>query len=649
MQSQSMKSLAIVAAVLGRKNGVKVVVCNDTTARTDGKTIYLPSMGTQELSETVLCKIRGYIDHESAHIRWTDFSVSVDAFLNILEDIRIEQRMMTEYPGSHKNLCKLVEVLVSEGAFGIPDETWHPAAIAGAYTSFRLRADVLGQTPLAPARDKVREHAVQVFGPDRVAALDAYLDGFAPRSTEDCREVKKRILEILFGRQEQPQDADGDGGGEKSSEEAGESASSGTPEGSSNDGGEESSGNPSAPKESGEEESGDSGGESGDSGSSGEPGDSPGDGGEESSGEAGDRDDPRNGPTRQGDGGEESSEESGDSGDPQSSGGNSGDSGQSNGSTFGGDSAGSGSGEAPWEWPKWVEDELATHSIGGYLEKQIGELAASGGWAVGRVQLVEWDESWRDSEARKHFARAEAIGARLRAVLMQHLQSMSLVRNATRRSGTFLNARQLARLAVGDSRVFRGRSWREDTRALVYLVFDRSGSMANVSGHLRKCEYAGIAALALAHALVPVREIEFEAIAFPGIGPYLSVLFLHRMGERVIDPWRMFPFPSGGTPLHAALAYVYQRMVEIQFAEQMPRRKCVIVITDGDPDNRAACISEIRGIRDLGVDLYGIGIPGAKEPTLRFLFGEGNCAVVFEPETLPGVLNRLLIRRVLAA
>lgn len=52
----------------------------------------------------------GYIDHEAAHVRYTDFDILKAAssepvlrhMINIVEDIRIENKQIDYYPGSRK-------------------------------------------------------------------------------------------------------------------------------------------------------------------------------------------------------------------------------------------------------------------------------------------------------------------------------------------------------------------------------------------------------------------------------------------------------------------------------------------------------------------------------------------------------------------
>ena len=66
-----MRSLPLLAAVLGDAYGVEVVIGGDL-AHTDGKTIHLPALPL-EGDATALALARGLLDHEAAHIRETDF------------------------------------------------------------------------------------------------------------------------------------------------------------------------------------------------------------------------------------------------------------------------------------------------------------------------------------------------------------------------------------------------------------------------------------------------------------------------------------------------------------------------------------------------------------------------------------------------
>lgn len=98
---------------LSERFGIRVV-CQGNRCCTDGKTIYLPSL-PDELPEEVVGAIRGYVDHEAAHIlfrsnfriaKWFRDKYGDDgfSFLNCLEDLRVEEAMRRRFPGTKRNL-----------------------------------------------------------------------------------------------------------------------------------------------------------------------------------------------------------------------------------------------------------------------------------------------------------------------------------------------------------------------------------------------------------------------------------------------------------------------------------------------------------------------------------------------------------------
>ena len=108
------KALPMVASVLGKKYGVQVEI-GGNTACTDGKVIRLPTLPLE--SDSVLINlVRGFLDHESAHIRETNFDVLQDKDLtpiikniwNIFEDWRVENQLAKRFPGCRTNLHWLI-------------------------------------------------------------------------------------------------------------------------------------------------------------------------------------------------------------------------------------------------------------------------------------------------------------------------------------------------------------------------------------------------------------------------------------------------------------------------------------------------------------------------------------------------------------
>ncbi|KHK00441.1 cobaltochelatase CobT-related protein [Desulfovibrio sp. TomC] len=110
-----MRSLPLLAAVLGDAYGVEVVIGGDS-AHTDGKTIHLPALPL-EGDATALALARGLLDHEAAHIRETDFEALrhwrstpfAHHIWNSLEDWRVEKRLADLFPGCRQNFRWLIE------------------------------------------------------------------------------------------------------------------------------------------------------------------------------------------------------------------------------------------------------------------------------------------------------------------------------------------------------------------------------------------------------------------------------------------------------------------------------------------------------------------------------------------------------------
>ena len=110
-----MRSLPLVASVLGQKYGVKVEI-GGQVACTDGNTIHLPTLPL-EADDILLKLVRSFTDHESAHIRHTDFELLKDPDLsplikhvfNIFEDWRVEHQLSKIFPGCRSNFNWLID------------------------------------------------------------------------------------------------------------------------------------------------------------------------------------------------------------------------------------------------------------------------------------------------------------------------------------------------------------------------------------------------------------------------------------------------------------------------------------------------------------------------------------------------------------
>lgn len=85
-------------------------------AKTDGKTVFLPNF--KDIDEELYRDLNGFLDHEVAHCKFTDFGVLKKIktqyhmeLLNATEDVRIEREMVKEFPGTIFNLSPLNDKL----------------------------------------------------------------------------------------------------------------------------------------------------------------------------------------------------------------------------------------------------------------------------------------------------------------------------------------------------------------------------------------------------------------------------------------------------------------------------------------------------------------------------------------------------------
>ena len=135
------RSLPLLAAALSDQRGIRVEVGGDK-AYTDGKTIHLPCLPL-DADESLLGAARGYIDHESAHVLFSDFGVLERVtltpiekhFANAIEDVRIESLMSERFPGCAGNFRETARYVLLDKGTTATD----PALAAVNYVLYRLR------------------------------------------------------------------------------------------------------------------------------------------------------------------------------------------------------------------------------------------------------------------------------------------------------------------------------------------------------------------------------------------------------------------------------------------------------------------------------------------------------------------------------
>ena len=220
MQNALERALPIVAAAYGEQFGVRVVLSgSEASTNADGKTITLPLLSSMsELREVLF----GYLAHESAHVRDSNFDVCFQCqsaiehtFTNLLEDIRIEKLIQDEFPGTQFTLDAMWSYVVEKGMCPPSQPDQNEASQLCQYLLHRLRSVELKQSaskPLAAESLMVVENS---FPKGFFIRLDGLFRKYVPAlsSTDDCLVLARAILKALSDAEEEEKaNEDGDGG-----------------------------------------------------------------------------------------------------------------------------------------------------------------------------------------------------------------------------------------------------------------------------------------------------------------------------------------------------------------------------------------------------------------------------------------------------
>jgi len=192
---------------------------------------------------------------------------------------------------------------------------------------------------------------------------------------------------------------------------------------------------------------------------------------------------------------------------------------------------------------------------------------------------------------------AQAISRALRTKLQGLLQSRVLRRSCPSRHGK-LCGRGLYRLAVHDPRLFLKKESVTGIDTAVHILLDISGSMGS------RIELACAACYSVALALAAIPGISVGASAFPADyeeDVNATVYPLLRHDERVVNSFGVEA--HGSTPMTEALWWVLRQVTALP-----ERRKVILVVTDGYPDDPETAKETIMAAQKMGTEVLGIGI-----------------------------------------
>ena len=542
------KALPLLASVLGRKYGVEVRIGGEQ-AFTNGNIIQLPSLPLDG-DETVIGLLRGYLDHEAAHIRATDFDALSAANVtplekhiwNMLEDHRVENVLSGIYPGCRENFQWLIKHLFlpkpekSKQKAAAPD----PAMLILDWLLITVRSwDV---EELGEERDCLRasaeihypglthelEPVLRLVPKQCASTLDAF--GFAC----EIANIIRKYAQVMEEQQKQEHSHTGQGTFNALSETETDP----------------SSGQTDAPT------------------------------------------DPR---------------------------------------------------QTLQSLQKLVStgasNDLFPSGMGEQLQQMLSNLGKSG---EERVQIAVATPRTTQPLSAGELNDSRQATTALRTRLQALMQSIRSVRNHSAYTGA-LNIRKLHSLATGNAKVFLRKGEKAGVNTAVHIVLDASGSMNG-----KPMALATKACFAVASALQAIPGVNVGVTAFPGSwipdapeqqGHWQTVAPVLLHGQKLHT--RFMVKTGGNTPMDAALWWVLQ-----QLHSMTEPRKIVVLISDGEPDDLKLAQTAIRAIKDLGMEIYGIGIHTISIQTL--LPGKGSRVINDIAELAPSmfaILHDALIHK----
>lgn len=177
------------------------------------------------------------------------------------------------------------------------------------------------------------------------------------------------------------------------------------------------------------------------------------------------------------------------------------------------------------------------------------------------------------------------------------LQTMTLVRHSTGLCGARLDARVLHRASVGDGRIFSKKVQRLRRVTEVALLFDASGSMRMTEyGKSNNNEMAQCMALGCLKALRALPGVKSSLSGFSNGEMFVMSDYGAPVHEVILSA-------VGGTPLGASLVELTS-----QFSDGPDVRRIILFFTDGFPDNVGSVTMALNLAKRSGIEVYGIGL-----------------------------------------
>ena len=497
--------LRIAMQALGAKMGVTLRIEGDQ-AYTNGNEIVIPTLPPDDHRAALLA--RGYVDHESAHVRHSEFGRDMGTWGELIEEVYIEKKQCSEYPGCAINLRDLIAILKHEhGSFrGTKSE---PMSLLTSWLICRGRADVLVQS-LGDIAFEMETWSRQTFG-------DPFCDQFAAcvarvgscHTLDDCVTLGNEIETLITNPPPPRQKRKHPESGKKNTENSEQQAQDNN-----------------APTDTS-------------------------------------ADSPRTSAGKQADNLDKLR------------------------------TADVGKASQKVDLGKIVAQMLGKEHNKGESSGNLEEIPdthypnVGAGSGTGDQKRIEGEMGFDDARRKT---------SRMRSQLAGLLQAVRLQQSNAKRAGRRIDSRSVYRVAcrTPDTRIFAARRDKQDDNTAIVLLTDRSGSM-----NPEKMSVALQATFVTGEALELLPGVTCAVGAFPW-GRDLAELKPFGAKPRA----GFFNIgSSGGTPMAEALLWAGMLLTH-----RPERRKIVIPMTDGNPDDIGTTKKAVERLRSCGIEVYGIGI-----------------------------------------
>lgn len=567
-------SLPVVACALSDQFGVNVTVGGSTAyASQQGNsfTINIPFyQDAEKLSDVLL----GYLVHEAAHVKYTEFPILVDGIparakqgynpsvlhqlVNITEDLRIERAIGRRFPGVPSFLKALNHFVFNEDTQPTDD----PAV---AFINSLLLCGFKRYHALNIPVEQAQADFIRLFGQNMFdTAMDILGLAINAPSIADCLDISCRLYDLAVDafndNQQDQQDLPPEAGGDSQSEPNSDNSQPGDDSDSSNS-------------------SADADGDSSD----GQPS-------QDSSSQPGNK--PENGNN-----------------------------------TASGSDASTSASSSPTSSKSGHSDPFAN-----ITDDDLNEVIKGAGERLNDCIKDNVSPSERTpaatpfgiAPAKRHATtevsvlRGVQAASGLRQSMHGLLQGMQQTRRTHKETGRVMDTRRLTSAFLGETKLFRHKSKAVEFNSAFTVLLDSSSSLGS------DMVEAEAAVVSLLFALDGIKGVTTSAYHFPhATTNNVGLLKAREQSFRAAVNAKQFGISSNGcTPLEQALWPAFSDLLNAR-----ADRHVMVVVTDGKPDNSEPVIQMVKDAKKEGVIVIGIGFGGAKASLMTSLFDDTGVAV----------------------